>query len=315
MIDLQLYLPNDEHAILKKFRKISDPLHISYGLYEKCRVTSYISIEKARNFVLSIKGASFATTFFPDVVIAKVPTELFGKVKFPGWVISVESDKHFDEAISVFQRSASENCIGVISSLPRMSETLKKRINLECMCEGLRGRTLLTSIDSVAAEFPAVTVFSGSDKTLFSSVFSRKKYAPFQDSFVNIYLSDSQIRRDLLQVNFAKEGRASPDIFIEDLDSFLLFIQEINRLREKNQLPYMGYLNPTLYQNAYLFSRKSSGSSLFPTTYAIWSANRGLGKVDLKKLEKVLKGLPNVKKSFLEKAGHFTLNLLRSSLL
>lgn len=280
-IEVQVFLRNNEKNILKRFQRISNPKKKRhYGRYEEVAVISPKIQEKAKRFFGSWKDTKYSASDFPDIFTLWTTREELRKHRMPSFIETIEHEPNFEEVLYTWTSRARESWVEILPRLPSMGRTLKKRLNLECMIEGLRGMTLLAPIDSIPAEFPAVTVFTDQSCPKFSKDFERKEYADYQHDFVNIYLWDPEGKGVLRKLNFEKEGRASPDITLKDPLTFITLLQQFER-----PLGFLGYF---LYQNAFAF-RKVELSGPFPRSDSLWNANSGLGEPSLEELIKAFR--------------------------
>jgi hypothetical protein len=274
--ELQVYLVNNGDKILRKFQKVSDPCLNVYGIYSFNAPIEKKEKEMALRSLSAFFEGGVKETLFPDVLSVTAPEgKSFPKV-LPKWIKRVESNPLFNETVQLVKKGESAP-IRVLPNLPPLSDALKERLNLECMLWGLEGKTILADAQSVWGEMPAVTVFANSPTALFSKTFKRSLHALYQKHHVNTYLWDPDVKSRLREIEFFSEGRAAPDIYIEDLNVFLQFLEKVNATRIKKDLPLIGFLNPFFYQNAHAFKRPYTGSPVFPDSFALWSANRGLG--------------------------------------
>lgn len=300
-LEFQVYLRNYEIKITKKFNKVTNPQCYQYGRYGDVVVVDPEIVAKAEAFFGAMDGVKFRKTIFPDVLVVQATREtLFGEL-LPKWVVGVESTSFFDSITTSFAKVVRRRSIEILPRVPKLSKLLKSRFHLECMIEGIRGRSLLAPADSVWAEMPSVTIFAESPTVIFSTFFKRGQTARYQHHYVNTYLWDPLVKRVVREIRFDSSGRASPDIYLEDVDVFLHYLRKRNRERLEKGLPTLGFLNPFFYQNAHAFKRPVTTEPLFPDSVALWSANRGLGLPHYFGLKEAIKTLPGERKTLMER--------------
>ena len=286
MPEFQVYLENNERLISRWFRLVSNPRSKLYGRHRAPDLVDERTIEKAKAFFSTWDDATIRPTIFKDVWIVKTSSKELLKRRMPKFVMAIDDDPNFHQALTIYQKGLTKKSVQVLPKLPPIRADLKQRFNLECMMEGVKGRSLIASNDSIWAEMPAVTIVAESPKTVFSSTFSRKNDASYQNYFVNVYLWDPGIRTPLKEREFARFGRASPDLTIKRIDEFAVLITGLNKRRIKKGKKPLGFLNYFLYQNPQAFRRKKIKSADYPNSPTFWSANIGLGRVDFDHLEK-----------------------------
>lgn len=300
-IEFQVYLRNYEIKIAKKFERVTNPQSYQYARYGDFQVIDPKIVEKAVAFFEAMKGVHFSRTIFPDVLLVKAPREiLFGEL-LPKWIVGVEQCPFFDSITKAFAEIVRNRSIEILPRVPKLPQILKNRLHLECMIEGLRGRSLLAPSDSIWAEMPSVTIFALTPTAVFSPFFKRSQTARYQHHYVNTYLWDPDVKRVARGLKFDPEGRASPDIYLENLEVFLHYLRKRNRERLEEGLPTLGFLNQFFYQNAHAFKRPLTSEPLFPDSVALWSANRGLGIPHYFGLKQAIKQLPGVKLGIFER--------------
>ncbi len=286
MPEFQVYLKNNERLITKWFHQVSNPRSKVYGSHREISVIDEAIVERARRFFSMGEGTFVRTTLFKDVLLVNTSFKELIKRGLPKYVQSIDDDPHFHATLEEYQKTLNHNSVQILPKLPPIRADLKRRLNLECMIEGLKGRSMIASNDSIWAEMPAVTVVAESPKTVFSSTFSRKDYAPYQNYFVNVYLWDPEIRTPLKSRQFSRFGRASPDLTIKKIDDFAQLVTSLNQKRAIKGAKPLGFLNYFLYQNPQAFKRVSGQEAEYPESPTFWSANIGLGKLDFEHLEK-----------------------------
>ncbi len=300
VVELQVYLRNNEKKILRKFRSITNPFSWFYGSYSNLSVISQTKVEKAKSFFNSWKNTTLRESDFPDVFILQTTRKELRQHKLPRFVERLESDRNFEKAALVWRNLREKDAVVTLPKMPSMTHHLKNRYNLECMLKGISGITILCSVDNVLGDLPALTAFSNGSAPKFSEAFYRRGNADYQHSLVNIYLSDPGAQEEFRSMSFQNKGRASPDIFVKTPSTFIDFVRELNRLRMTENLPPLGFLNYFLYQNSYAFRKKMVESDPFPSSYAIWDANSGLGKPNLDVLKREVLKLRHPKFSMWE---------------
>lgn len=286
MLEFQVYLKNNESLITKYFHSVSNPRMKGYGHHKEVPLIDDEVLEKAKAFFSEWDGAILRPTIFKDVLLVQTTSKELSKRRLPKFVRAIDDDPNFHEALDIYKKALTKKSVQVLPKLPPIRGDLKHRLNLECMIEGIRGRSMIASNDSIWAEMPAVTVVAESPKTVFSSTFSRKDQAPYQNYFVNVYLWDPSIRTPLKEREFSRFGRASPDLTIKRIDDFAHLIKGLNKSRVKRGEKPLGFLNYFLYQNPQAFRRKKIKEAEYPNSPTFWSANIGLGRLDFDHLEK-----------------------------
>ncbi len=284
--EFQVYLKNNEPLITKWFHRIANPRNKIYGSHREISVIDEDAAQRARLFFSKWEVTTVRTTMFKDVLVVNTSSKELAKWRLPRFVLSIDDDPNFQVAVDEYQKSLSHYSVQILPKIPPIRADLKRRLNLECMLEGLKGRSMIASNDSIWAEMPAVTVVAQSPRTVFSSTFDRKEHAPYQDYFVNVYLWDPEIRTPLRSRKFARFGRASPDLTIKRIDDFAQLISSLNQKRAQRGVNPLGFLNYFLYQNPQAFDREYSKEVEYPDSPTFWSANMGLGKLDFEHLEK-----------------------------
>lgn len=286
MLEFQVYLRNKESLITRYFRAVSNPRCKLYGAHKEIEVIDPHIVSKAKEYFSHWENAQMRSTIFPDVFIVHTTSKELSQRKLPKFIKAIDDDPNFKESVEIFKKEKHKKSVQILPKLPPIRKDLKHRLNLECMIEGIKGRSVIASNDSIWAEMPAVTIVAESPKTVFSSTFSRKLQAPYQNYFVNVYLWDPSIRTPLKQREFSRFGRASPDITIKRIEDFAKLISEINKSRSLAGKKPLGFLNYFLYQNPQAFRRKKIKEADYPNSPTFWSANIGLGRLDFDHLEK-----------------------------
>ena len=286
MLEFQVYLKNQESLITKYFHSVSNPRIKHYGAHKNVEVIRKEIVTKAKEHFSRWENAVIRPTIFPDVLIVQTTSKELSQRKLPKFVKAIDDDPCFKEAVELYKQALHNKSVQILPKLPPIRKDLKQRLNLDCMIEGIKGRSMIASNDSIWAEMPAVTVVAESPKTIFSPTFSRKEHAPYQNYFVNVYLWDPSIRTPLKQRKFSRFGRASPDITINRVEDFAKLINQLNKLRVQHGKKPLGFLNYFLYQNPQAFRRKKIKEADYPNSPTFWSANIGLGRLDFEHLEK-----------------------------
>ncbi len=291
MLEFQVYLKNNEPLITRCFHSVSNPRKKTYGTHREFSSIDEDVVKQAKRYFSDWEGATVRTTIFKDVLLVQTTTKELNKRRLPKFVQAIDDDPNFKEALDLYVKALTQKSVQVLPKLPPIRSDLKQRLNLECMLEGIRGRSLIASNDSIWAEMPSVTIVAETPKTVFSSTFSRKSHAPYQHYFVNIYLWDPSIRSPLRERNFSRFGRASPDLTIKRIEDFANLIASFNKFRVQEGQKPLGFLNYFLYQNPQAFRRRKTERADYPNSPTYWSANIGLGVVDFDHLEKCAKRL------------------------
>lgn len=237
-------------------------------------------------------------TIFPDVLHVNVFDDPVDDIVFPSWMRIVKNDYTFTEVTDAYSKCQVEDQVLVLPKVAPMSKRLLKRFHMEFMLLGLQGVSVLASNDSMWGEIPSITILTlNYSHTKFSTHFSRKETAIYQDELVNVYLRDPKYKKHFAEMEFAKKGRAFPDFLVKNIEEFAKLIRAINQKRPNP----LGFLNPILYKNAYMFKRRSRVyGGIFPTTTSVWSGGRGLGRIRFEDLEKISQSMQK-KPTFLER--------------
>lgn len=293
MPEYQVYLKRAEARIAKRFYRVANPRSKWYGKHSRVEPISDEMVERAKAYFATWPGTTIGTTIFKDVLLLRTTSKELAKRRLPSWIETIDDDPHFHQALEIYQQAQQNTSVQILPKLPPVREDLKRRLNLECMLEGIFGRSLIASNDSIWAEMPAVTIVAETPKTIFSSTFSRKATAPYQHYYVNTYLWDPVIQTPLRGREFSRFGRASPDLTIKKIEEFASLISALNQKRVKQHQPPLGFLNYFLYQNPQAFRRKRIRDADYPNSPTFWSANIGLGRIDFDHLQKCANRLIN----------------------
>lgn len=298
-VHVEIYLPVKTKKLEKLFHQVSDPTHRRYGKYQKVTVGETGDLLDVLNLPAHFPEAEIRSTYFPDVLSAKLPKEALFFCKKQGIAYQENEQKAFREVTAAFESLKIRSQVGLLPYIPHMSRKLKERVHIECMKFGIEGTTLLAPSDTAWAEFPSVLVVAPPTESQFSAHFKRKTHAPYQQYHVSTYLRDPQVAEITKSRALPMLGRASPDIYEEKLDRLMQFLRRMNRKLAKEGRPLLGFVNPFFYQTAHGFSRNEiENQSALPDSTTFWRAHVGLGKPNYKKLEEELRELPGYRSLF-----------------
>ncbi len=270
---------------MKLFRKITDPTSWFYMNYACYNYFDERWADAARNYFKKFKGAALRKTYFPGVLRLITTKEEINRYRVPLFY-RIKEENDFDQIEQAFLALKEQGNVGILDGNYDAGRKFKKRVNLALMDLSLQGKTVLAPVDSFFGEMPAITSFSNGNRPKFSSHFKRKKYAKYQDFLVKNYLLDPLIVNKLKKIDCAFEGRAYPDITLQNPREFLECILEINRKREVLKKPPLGFLNPILYNNAKIFLRNIQEEQHgFPYSVTLWRPNVGLGEPKKERFE------------------------------
>lgn len=290
MANLKVYtvfMPVKHRKILKLFRKVTDPTSRQYANFA-CH--SYFDERweaSARTYFKKFKGAALRRTIFPGVLrLVTTKEERLRHFVPPFYRLKEEDD--FDEIEQTITNLRYEDHVHLLEGSFSASRKFKKRVNLALMDLALQGHTCLAPVNSFFGELPAVTSFNNGSSPQFSSHFKRKKYARYQDFLVRNYLLDPLIVAKLKKLDYSFDGRAAPDITLSDQEVFIETLKKSNKRREEEKKPFIGFLNPILYNNARIFRRNINEERYgFPFSVTLWRPNIGLGEPEIDRLEKL----------------------------
>ena len=288
MANLKVYtvfLPVKQRVMLRLFQKITDPSSWSYSNYACYNYFDERWEIAARNYFQKFRGAALRKTYFPGVLRLITTKEEFERYRVPLFY-RIKEEGDFEAIEQKFLSLKVEDNVAILEGNFTACRKFKKRINLALMDLAIQGKTVLSPVDSFFSEMPAVTSFNNGNPPKFSEHFKRKKYAKYQDFLVKNYLLDPLIVVKLKELNLKFDGRAYPDITLENPEEFLSSIRRLNREREEKKKPPIGFLNPILYNNAKIFSRNIQEEYYgFPYSVTLWRPNVGLGEPKTERFE------------------------------
>ncbi|MCH9621432.1 MAG: hypothetical protein S4CHLAM20_08520 [Chlamydiia bacterium] len=288
MAELKVYtvfLPVKQRKMLKLFQKITDPTSRIYSQFACHNYFDERWEESARNYFKKFKGAALRKTCFPGV-LRLITTKQERDRHFVPPFYRVKEEKDFDQIEQAVAALNSSESVHVLEGDFEASRKLKKRVNLALMDLAIQGETILSPVDSFFGEMPALTSFNSGYPPRFSEHFKRKKYARYQDFLVKNYLLDPLIVAKLKQLDHYYDGRAYPDITLNEPEVFLETLKAVNKKRLEQKKPYIGFLNPVLYSNARIFRRNVNEERYgFPFSVTLWRPNIGLGEPQLDRFE------------------------------
>ena len=274
-----VFLPVQQRKMLKVFKKVTDPTsrkHAAYGEYDYFDSRWEVA---ARSFFRKFKGAALRKTYFPGV-LRLVTTKQERRRHFVPPFYRVKEELDFDKIEGVLKSLSEVDDVHLLQGNFSASRKLKKRVNLALMDLGLQGKSVFSPMSSFFGEMPALTSYNDGSDPQFSYDFKRKKYAFYQDFLVRNYLLDPLIVKKLKEYDFPFQGRACPDIYLDDPLEFMECVKLVNSKNKKK----VGFLNPILYSNAKIFLRDMElKNSILPSSVTLWRPYFGLGKPEDKK--------------------------------
>lgn len=275
-----VFLPVQHRKMLKNFRKVTDPSNRNYANYASVDYFDKRWEVAARNYFRKFKGAALRKTCFPGV-LRLITTKEERSRHFVPIFYSVKEEPDFEKIEQTVLSMDQAESVYLLDGDCKASRKLKKRVNLYLMNLALQGKTVLSPVDSFFGEMPAVTSFNNGNVPKFSDHFKRKKYARYQDFLVRNYLLDPLIVVKLKKIECNFDGRAYPDITLNEPEKFVDTLKAINNEKQTLGKDTIGFINPVLYTNAKIFQRNICDDRFgFPYSVTLWRPNVGLGEPD-----------------------------------